>query len=194
LLIEKFKKKGVKGSLVSISEKFVIGYKILCLKRDKNDCYKYGLTEDVRVEKIDRKIVDKMSVFLEDRKLKQFYDRILNGNSDGYTVFYKEDIAGYVWYMTGEIYEGISGYREVINENEVYLYDLFIREKYRRKNLSSILISFVEKNSHRKYISTYSVVKNSNYRSMNMFTRLGFKKYKTFITLNLFFKKVVLGA
>ncbi|MDL2310520.1 GNAT family N-acetyltransferase [Peptostreptococcaceae bacterium OttesenSCG-928-C18] len=192
--IAKLRSKGLRGSLVSITSRFYS--KNYLIKVNISDAHK--IKNDYKIKEINQEINE----YLKDNedefkiaKYEQFKERISKDNITGYVIYSKNEVAGYLWTMTGEMEEGLTGYVKKLQDDEMYIYDGYTFEKHRRLGMGHSLISIVLKERSNKYKIAYGIVDSLNYKSTGMLQKVGFKKHGIIYTFKIFgkkFKKVVM--
>ncbi|WP_100065074.1 GNAT family N-acetyltransferase [Miniphocaeibacter massiliensis] len=194
-ILKKIKDKGIKGVFISLSSRFYSKNYLMKLNIEKLQIKK----TIYKIKKINREIIEELKESTEEfthTKYKQFYEKIDSLNNIGYVIYYEDEIAGYSWTMTEEIKEGLTGYESKLSHDELYIYDVYIFEKYRKFGLGTNLIDSILQNSLGKYKIIYVIVDNINFKSKGMFYKIGFENYGKIFILKLFgkkFRKVVIN-
>ena len=175
-IFKKLKDKGVKGTFVSITSRFYSKNYLMKIKISSFDTKK----TNCKVEEINEEISKYLKYNLDefnDSKYNQFIEKIAENKDTGYVIYHGDKVAGYLWAMSGEIEEGLTGYKDDLLENEIYIYDMYIFEEFRKLGLGYNFVSSILNMASNNYDYAHVIVDGVNYKSRGLFQKLGFKDY-----------------
>ena len=81
------------------------------------------------------------------RKYNIFLNRVKNKKIKGYFIkeTFNDNIVGYFWCYYGYIEEDSTGYSRIIDNNSIYLFDIYIFEEYRGQGITNNIFNFLNK-------------------------------------------------